>query len=288
MVNLKVIIVYTFIICPMILSGCGGGNADESSTQTANSTTGTGSNQTTTTGTGLTQTSQVSLTPLQKSRSESLTAIWENGQTQKAYGYAENINDGRGITWGWCGFTTADGDAIAVVEEFEQLQPNNPLTPYLSQVHAMAVTDEAGFIKAVAASNTGIFQANLEKAQNNQSDKKYYLPALKQANTLGLKTAAAIAEIYDSEIVHGDDGVSTLIAQTNTAVGGTPKSGIDEIKWLNSYLDIRYAVLAADPTWKTSTDRVTVFKSHIVAVGNINLDNPIHINSSQYGIFDIP
>lgn len=266
------------LFCSMLFA-CGGGGAVPS----INTVNGGNS-----TNPGGSETSTAMLSDLQKRRSESLIAIWENGQIQKAYGYAENIKDGRGVTWGWCGFTTADGDAIAVVDEFEQLQPNNPLTSYLNQVHSMVIADEAGFISAVAASHKGIFQENFEKAQNDQSDKKYYLPALKQASSLGLKTAVAIAEMYDSEVVHGDDGVSALIAKTISVAGGTPKSGVDEIKWLNLYLDVRYEVLASDPTWKTSTDRVSVFKSDIVAFGNWDLSKPIHINSRQYGVFDIP
>ena len=215
-------------------------------------------------------------------------AIWENGQIEKAYGYAENIRDGRGVTWGWVGFTTADGDAIAVVEEFESLHPNNPLSPFLTQLRAMAVSDEAGFIRAVQASASGEFKADFERAQNHQSDLKYYLPALKVAQKLGLKTAAAIAQIYDSAINHGLEGVDALVSQATQELAGTPSSGIDEVRWLNAYLDIRYRVLVADPTWRSSSDRVAVFKEQIVARGNLNLDSPILIESAQYGTFDIP
>lgn len=229
-----------------------------------------------------------SLNPDQRRRAESLMAIWENGKPVKAYGYAENIDDGRGITWGWVGFTTADGDAIAVVDEFERRHPDNPLTPFQQQIHDKNVTDQAGFIQAVAASDQGEFQADFEAAQNQQSDLKYYNPALGQAAEQGLKTAAGIAELYDSEINHGVAGVNAIISETNGAVGGSPASGVDEAQWLSAYLDIRYRILAADKTWRTSTDRATVFKSAIVVAGNLNMDGPIHIESPQYGTFDIP
>ena len=230
----------------------------------------------------------ITLTPAQKVRAESLISIWENSQIQKDYGYAENINDGRGVTWGWCGFTTSDGDAINVVKEFQELQGDNPLSPYISQINAMNITDESGFIKAVQDSDKGVYITNFEKAQNHQSDLKYYFPALKQVDALGLKLAVSIAELYDSEVVHGEDGVSTIISQTNTVVSGTPKSGVDEITWLKAYLDARYKILANDSTWKTSTDRVTIFKSQMLIPENMDLNNSIHINSPQYGIFTIP
>jgi len=88
------------------------------------------------------------LTPDQKRRAESLMSIWENSQITKAYSYAENIQDGRGVTFGWYGATTADGDAIPLVQEFERRHPNNPLSPFMDQVLAKNVTDETGFIQA--------------------------------------------------------------------------------------------------------------------------------------------
>ena len=214
-------------------------------------------------------------------------SIWENSQTSKAFAYAANINDGRGITWGWVGFTTADGDSIAVVDEFESRHPNNPLTRFIDQVHNRNVTDEGGFIQAVAASDQGEFQIDFEAAQNHQSDVKYYAPALAQASRLGLISAAAIAEVYDSEINHGPDGVDAIVRETNSTMGGAPIDGVDETRWLSTYLDIRYRILAADSTWRTSTDRASVFKSQIVQTGNLNLDGPIHIDSPQYGTYDI-
>ncbi|WP_093439315.1 chitosanase [Variovorax sp. 770b2] len=274
-------------------SACGGGGSGSGGTA---GTAGTGS-------TGSTSASDQSLVSAefaqdtvaapslnsdQRRRAESLMSIWENGEPVKAYGYAENIDDGRGVTWGWVGFTTADGDAIAVVEEFERRHPNNPLTPFLKQVRNKNVTDEAGFIRAVAASDQGEFKKDFEAAQNQQSDLKYYNPALEQAAQLGLKTAAGIAELYDSDINHGVDGVNAIIKETNLTVGSSPAEGADEIRWLSTYLDIRYRILAADNTWKTSTDRATIFKSAIVVVGNLNLNGPIHIESPQYGNFDIP
>jgi chitosanase len=228
------------------------------------------------------------LTADQKRRAESLMSIWENSQINKAYGYAENIGDGRGVTFGWVGFTTADGDAIGIFNEFESRHPNNPLSPFMDQVLAKNVTDEAGFIQAVHDSDAGEFQADFEAAQDYQSGIEYYAPAQQLARDNGLQTAAGLAELYDSEINHGNDGVRAMVNQTNSDMGGSPASGIDEVQWLDHYLDIRYTILAADPTWKTSTDRATVFKSTIVDGGNLNLDGPIHIDSPQYGSYDIP
>lgn len=229
------------------------------------------------------------LTADQQRRSESLTSIWENSQITKAYGYAEDIGDGRGVTFGWYGATTADGDALDLVTYFDQIHPNNPLSPFLPQLQANPTQiDEAAFIQAVHDSDTGDFQADFEASQDYQCNREYFQPSQNLANQNGLQTAASRAELYDSAINQGLDGVQQMINQTNNQMGGSPASGVDEKQWLDAYLDIRYSILAADPTWKTSTDRASVFKSEIVDAGNLNLDGPIHIDSPQYGSYDIP
>src|SRR5437870_4798044 len=55
------------------------------------------------------------LTVEQKRRAEQLTSLFENGRIELQYSYAEDLGDGRGITTGRAGFTTADGDALEVV-----------------------------------------------------------------------------------------------------------------------------------------------------------------------------
>src|SRR5260370_24188099 len=114
------------------------------------------------------------LNPDQKRRAESLMAIWENSTIVKQYGYAQNIGDNRGVTFGWYGATTADGDAIPLYDRFEAMHPNNPLTPFADQIHGRNVTDEAGFIQAIHDSDAGEFQADFEPAQDTQANVKYY------------------------------------------------------------------------------------------------------------------
>ena len=46
-----------------------------------------------------------------------LNTIFENGQLEVDYSYAEDIDDGRGITFGRCGFCTGTGDGLVVVAE---------------------------------------------------------------------------------------------------------------------------------------------------------------------------
>ena len=87
-------------------------------------------------------------------------------QTNLQYAYAERLGDGRGVTYGFCGFTTGTSDGLEVrphlhiaqlhlptcqqggsltaphsqtqvVEKYTQIKPNNPLAKYLPALRAL-------------------------------------------------------------------------------------------------------------------------------------------------------
>ncbi|ARX88391.1 hypothetical protein SMD44_07878 [Streptomyces alboflavus] len=62
----------------------------------------------------------------QRRRADQLVSVFENGTTKIQYGYAENLDDGRGVTAGRAGFTTDDGDALEVVRAYTDKKPDNP------------------------------------------------------------------------------------------------------------------------------------------------------------------
>jgi hypothetical protein len=67
-----------------------------------------------------------------------------------------------------------------------------------------------------------------------------------------------------------------MIARTNLAAGGTPQSGVAEKKWLETFLDVRLAVLKSDKTWGESLDRVRVYQK-LLREKNLTLGRPIAI-----------
>lgn len=77
--------------------------------------------------------------------------------------------------------------------------------------------------------------------------------------------------MYDTVIQHGDgddpDSFYALIKRTNKKAGGSPKDGIDEKKWLNKFLDVRYDDLMNPANhdtrdeWRESVARVDVLRS---------------------------
>lgn len=235
----------------------------------------------------------------QKRRAEQLTSIFENGKTEIQYGYVEELDDGRGYTCGRAGFTTATGDALEVVEVYTKAVPNNKLKKYLPELRRLAKdeSDDTSNLKGFASAwrslgNDKAFRA----AQDEVNDRLYYQPAMKRSDQAGLKTALAKAVMYDTVIQHGDgddpDSFYALIKRTNKKMGGSPKDGTDEKKWLNKFLDVRYDDLMnpsdedTQDEWRESVARVDVFRD-IVKAKNYNLDGPIHVRSSEYGNFTI-
>lgn len=234
------------------------------------------------------------LTSDQKRRAEALTSLFENSTQQLQYAFAEALGDGRGITAGRAGFTTATGDVLLVVQLYTDRSPDNPLAAYLSELKRLAdagsddISGLDGFIDAwVQAAQDPAFRT----AQDDVVDELYYRPAMQHADDLGLQTALARAALYDAIIQHGDgndpDGLPALIQRASDAVGGNPAQGVDEKVWLLAFLKVRRADLAQayDPAtrdvWAQSVGRVDVF-SQIAASGNYDLHGPIVINTPDY------
>lgn len=182
----------------------------------------------------------------QKRRAEQLTSIFENGTTEIQYGYVERLDDGRGYTCGRAGFTTATGDALEVVEVYTEAVPNNKLKKYLPELRRLVKeSDDTSNLKGFASAWKSLANdKEFRAAQDKVNDHLYYQPAMKRSDNAGLKTALARAVMYDTVIQHGDgddpDSFYALIKRTNKKAGGSPKDGIDEKKWLNKFLDVRY------------------------------------------------
>jgi chitosanase len=230
----------------------------------------------------------------QKIRAEQLTNLFENGSFDFAYDYLENLGDGRGITAGRAGFTTATGDLLKVVKDYTAQKPNNELAKFIPRLWEIfqekSDTQEGleGFSQAWKnASNDPDFR----RVQDEVVDELYYQPSVKYSNQLGLRTALARAAIYDTIIQHGEgkdlDGLPAILERTRKATGGTPAAGVDEKVWLDSFLSQRRKTLAnannknTHAVWSKSVGRCDVFRS-LAAQGNYDLQGVITINSGGF------
>ncbi len=220
-----------------------------------------------------------------KNTAQKLTSVFENSTPVLQFTYVENIGDGRGLTFGFPGFTSGTYDGTMFLKEYQRLNPKNPLVKFISAFEAIdrGPHDDEGR----SADTKGL--ANFPKAfkgcgddpafrvaQRNLVDKLYWNPSQALATALGAGLPITRAELYDTFINHGEDGARDIIRKTNKAMGGTPKSGVSERLWLKKFLAVRFEVLKADPTWEESLDRVRVYQK-LLADGNVQLTLPFRI-----------
>ncbi|MFB7907054.1 chitosanase [Kitasatospora sp. NPDC056076] len=235
------------------------------------------------------------LTPDQRRRADQLVSVFENSTTTIQYGYAENINDGRGVTAGRAGFTTNDGDALKVVRAYTAVAPDNPLARFIPELERLAAAgsgDTGGLPEAdyIAAWQQAAQDPAFRQVQDDQVDQRYFTPAMDQADRLGLTTALARAELYDASIQHGNggeyDALPALIGRT-TAKAGAP-SAAGERAWLDAFFDVRIDDLnnpansSTAEEWRKSVDRVECLR-RIAATGNYDLDGPFTITAYGSG-----
>jgi chitosanase len=179
-----------------------------------------------------------------KRRAAQITSTFENATLDLQYDYVENIGDGRGITAGRAGFTSATGDLLELVWEYTEMEPGNPLAEYIPALEAVNGTDSEdgldGFAAAWAEAAEDPDQRDLQDAL---VDRLYFTPAMTLAAETGIVTPLGQAILWDTMIQHGlggDNGTQAIIAETEDRVGFV---GEVEAEWLDAFLDVRLEFL---------------------------------------------
>lgn len=178
-----------------------------------------------------------------------MTTTLENSETQLQWNYAENINDGRGITFGIIGFCTGTYDGNKLIKYYTTLNPNNPLAKYIPALnkidagpHNAAGGDGNPSGKSLTNFINDVHKCNdpsFKQAQLYELDQLYYNPAVTMFNHIGAKNRLTLAIIYDMCVRHGTDGAQSIINVASSALGGTPKTGIDENVYLSKLISLR-------------------------------------------------
>ncbi|GGX73354.1 hypothetical protein GCM10010324_18250 [Streptomyces hiroshimensis] len=231
------------------------------------------------------------LAPAQRRRADQLVSIFENGTPEIQYGYVENLGDGRGVTAGRAGFTTGDGDALEVIRAYTAKHPGNPLARFIPALERSAA-DEGNDADAlpeaeyIAAWKQAARDPDFRSVQDAQVDARYFSPAQRLADQLGLRSALARAELYDASVQHGNnsdpDGLPALVHRTSDRVGSPAQAG--ERAWLNAFFTTRLDDLRhpsnkdTQQEWATSVDRVECLR-RIAATGNDNLKGPLTVTA---------
>jgi chitosanase len=277
-----------------ILSGCAADNSNTNNTNTTDTSNSSDSSNTTdpTDTAGTTNTTDTVEIPSElKKTCLQLTTACENGSTTFNYNYAENIDDGRGITFGIIGFTTGTYDGNELIKYYTKLNPNNNLAKYIPALDRIDsgnrdpddrnddVTGLENFINDVKACDDPLFR----QAQLYELDIHYWNPAVKIADSIGSKNNLTMAFIYDMCVNHGADGAQDFIDEVKEDINGTPATGIDEDEFLSWLMDYRYDYLKKDDP--AGAKRVKAYEQ-LLNDGNVNLILPFEftVYSDTYKI----
>jgi chitosanase len=210
-----------------------------------------------------------------------MTATIENGETHLQWNYAENVHDDRGITFGIIGFCTGTYDGNILLKYYTTLNPDNALEKYIPALNTIdagphneadgdgnpSVTGLTNFATDIQKCHDPLFK----QAQLYELDQLYYNPAVTMFNRIGAKNSLTLAFIYDMCVRHGNDGTQSIIYAATSALGGTPKTGINENTYLLKLISLRDAQLRREKLG--DVDRDTGFKN-ILKSGNVNLTTP--------------
>ncbi len=234
---------------------------------------------------------------------EKINSVFENDTTQPMYNYCENLDDGRGFTFGKIGFTTANGDGLELIQKYCNSNPESELAQYLPVLEKLAeeenddTNDLQGFEEA--------WQQEAEQTipfQDEVAWETYGKPAVQYCQTLGLQSTMALACIYDTIVQHGDgdddDSIGALLKNTVKEMGGSLSgnnangSSCDMINdpeqnFIDCFLVQRKKCLMNPANkdtrdeWRESADRVVALKN-LLDTNNLNLEGTIQIQSNDW------
>lgn len=218
--------------------------------------------------------------PAKKEIAMKLVSSAENSSLdwKAQYKYIEDIGDGRGYTAGIIGFCSGTHDMLDLVQLYADRKPGNVLAKYLPALRAVDGTDShAGLDPNYpkdwrrAAQDT-VFQ----QAQNDERDRVYFDPAVRQGRTDKLRALGQFA-YYDAIVMHGDGDDPTSfrnIRRRALSRAKPPAQGGDETAYLNAFLDARVWAMRQEEA-HSDTSRVDTAQRVFLRRGNLDLETPL-------------
>ena len=218
--------------------------------------------------------------PVKKEIAMKLVSSAENSSLdwKAQYKYIEDIGDGRGYTAGIIGFCSGTGDMLDLVELYADRRPGNVLARYLPALRSVDGSDSHAGLDPdypkdwrKAAQDT-VFQ----QAQNDERDRVYFNPAVKQGKADGLRTLGQFI-YYDAIVMHGDGTDPTSfrnIRKRALTKAKPPARGGDETAYLNAFLDARVWAMKQEEA-HSDTSRVDTAQRVFLRKGNLDLNTPL-------------
>nr|WP_028806396.1 chitosanase [Streptomyces sp. 303MFCol5.2] len=218
--------------------------------------------------------------PAKKEIAMKLVSSAENSSLdwKAQYQYIEDIGDGRGYTAGIIGFCSGTHDMLDLVQLYSDRKPGNVLAKYLPALREVDGTDSHSGLDPnypkdwrKAAQDTAF-----QQAQNDERDRVYFNPAVRQGKTDGLRVLGQFA-YYDAIVMHGDGTDPTSfrnIRKRALAKAKPPAQGGDETTYLNAFLDARVWAMKQEEA-HSDTSRVDTAQRVFLRNGNLDLDPPL-------------
>jgi chitosanase len=218
--------------------------------------------------------------PAKKEIAMKLVSSAENSSLdwKAQYKYIEDIGDGRGYTAGIIGFCSGTGDMLDLVELYADRKPGNVLARYLPALRRVDGSDSHDGLDPnfpddwrKAARDTAF-----QQAQNDERDRVYFNPAVRQGKADGLRVLGQFA-YYDAIVMHGDGGDSTSFGSIRRRAlrqARPPAQGGDETTYLNAFLDARVWAMKQEEA-HSDTSRVDTAQRVFLRQGNLDLNPPL-------------
>ncbi|REK90702.1 chitosanase [Streptomyces inhibens] len=224
--------------------------------------------------------------PAKKEIAMKLVSSAENSSLdwKAQYKYIEDIDDDRGYTGGIIGFCSGTHDMLELVELYTQRKPGNVLAKYLP---ALRKVDGSPSHEGLDPNYTKDWKKaaqdpEFQKAQNDERDRVYFNPAVKQGKADGIGVLGQFA-YYDAIVMHGDGDDRTSfssIRKRALAKAKPPAQGGDEKAYLNAFLDARVWAMKQEEA-HSDTSRVDTAQRVFLKNGNLDLHTPL--NWKVYG-----
>ncbi|HZX06899.1 chitosanase [Kribbella sp.] len=194
------------------------------------------------------------------------------------YKYIEDIKDGRGYTAGIIGFCSGTGDMLDLVELYSSRKPGNVLEKYLP---ALRKVNGSASHKGLDPNftkdwKTAAKDSAFQKCQNDERDRVYFNPAVKQGKSDGIGTLGQFC-YYDAIVMHGDGNDPTSfggIRKRALSHAKPPSQGGNETTYLNAFLDARVWAMKQEEA-HSDTSRVDTAQRVWLKKGNLALNTPL-------------
>jgi chitosanase len=218
------------------------------------------------------------------SSAENSTLDWRS-----AYGYIEDIGDGRGYTAGLIGFCSETGDMLALVHSYVAAEPDDPLAGFLPALRRVdGSASHAGLGRPfVAAWRRAAHDPVFRRLQMRELDRVYFDPAVSRAKADGLGTLGQFI-YYDAIVMHGPGASADSfggIRRRAIATTPTPAEGGSQVGYLETFLAVRRAQMKTEAK-HGDTSRIDDEQLRFLREGNLALRAPLvwHTYGDRYEI----